>query len=211
MMKRRISAFAVAGLAVAGTLAFASPALADGGSNSDPWKVAHSVPAVAPLGIHTLALQTRSGEKAGAVQPYDTIGGSGTLADSKSINIHPTGGGNAPLTTGYHTTVGVNLTSATFTGTSYGKWLGATPVNATKLTLSDALSVAAVSSVSISVPAGAGFSVGSNSVTLTTSVNNNWQLTHSFHNVVFTGGLLSQTEDSSVTATFGTQTFFLFN
>lgn len=69
-----------------------------------------------------------------------------------------------------------------FTGSSYAKWLGSTPTNASQITLTDQLHTDGIA-VSISLPPG--FTGGGTDAYYTNSVSSTRTLTHSFWNIHF--------------------------
>jgi hypothetical protein len=71
-----------------------------------------------------------------------------------------------------------------FDGSSYAKWLGSTPWNASKITLTDALHTDGIA-VSVSIPPGGSFSGSGSDATYTNSVSNSWQISHTFYNIHF--------------------------
>lgn len=212
-LHRKITIAIAAAALVGTTVAIGAPAFADD-STADPAKLAQvNSTLVQPLGIHTLTLSNSgdSGAAPDGVQPLDTRFSSGTLADSKSESITPPGGSKGPLETGYDSTVSLGaVLGASISGTSYGYWLGATPTNANSLTLKDTWSAAMVGG-SVSLPAGISGTISGSVATWSTTGKNVWQQNHSFSGVHWSGSMVSETEDSSVSATFGTSSYLLNN
>jgi hypothetical protein len=182
---------------------FSAPAHAADGPDDAAWKVASSPTQPAPgHGTYTFPTQKKS---SGPVTNV-TVTGDATLTDSVAKTIKP-GSKSANIQTGYTTTFDSTSTGGTFkNGTSYAKWLGTSPVNASSLTLEDAWSVAGIVT-SVSLPAGISFSGSGNERTWSTTVSNNWTTSHDFSNIGFKGALVSATEDVSMSVKFGTQFF----
>jgi hypothetical protein len=199
-MRKRII-FAIALSASALVVGGAVPAFADGATTPTPTP--------APTYPHTFVNPTAAGSS-GGLQPADTTFSQGTLADSKSAAAHPTGGSSSTIKTGYSTTVTLFGDESVFTGTSYGEWLGATPVDASSISLTDSLSVASVGSVGISA-GGSGVTTGASVVQIKSTVSKTRKVTHSFSNVTFTGLIISETEDSILSVSFGSQLFVVDN
>lgn len=135
----------------------------------------------------------------------------GHLSDDQKASAHPSGGSSSTIETGFNTTVtfGGSGTSAAFSGTSFGRWNGSSPFNASSIGLTDYVSDAAigVSSVNISSNPSIGLTVTGSEIKYSNTVNNNYKNTHSFSGWKFSGALLSVTEDSQVVARFGSATF----
>lgn len=95
-------------------------------------------------------------------------------------------------------------------GNSYAYWLGSTPFNAGSISLTDEISVGGIA-VSVSVPSGLGFSVSGKTVTLTSTVYNNWENLHSYSGIGFKSYVLLTGPSQSDLAkfTFGDRSFYL--
>lgn len=72
-------------------------------------------------------------------------------------------------------------------GHSWGRWLGSNPFNATSMTLADTYKAEGVS-VTVSYPAGAGFSGSGDTVTWSGSVSNTWTIDHYYNGIHFSTG-----------------------
>ena len=209
-MRKRIT-IAVTAVALFATVGLTSaPAFADETPHNDPGKVAAVGPGAPQTGVDTIYLtDSGSNTAAGVVQPLVTTAclSTCTLQDSAQRTIQP-GAQAALLTTGFTTTFVSEYNDVNFkSGSSYGDWLGNTPVNATKMYLTDSFSVAGIGGVTISVPGGVGWTVGATTATWQTGASNLWQMSHSFSNVRFYGVILSSTEDVKAEADFGGQAF----
>jgi hypothetical protein len=125
------------------------------------------------------------------------------LANTYSKTITPPGGRAGTITVHFQSTEAYPglETWVTFSGTSYGKWLGSTPFNASKVTLTDHMHVDGIS-VNVSYPPG--FTGSGSDVSFTNSVSNNWQVNHSFDNIHFTCfACFGIAEDATATFQFG--------
>lgn len=109
-----------------------------------------------------------------------------SLSASYTKTITPPGGSSGPIKVYFSSSDPYTIpeTRVTFNGSSYAKWLGSTPYNATKVTDTDTWKASGIA-VSISLPPGIGFSGSGDTATWTTSVSNNWQINHYFNNVQF--------------------------
>ncbi len=92
-----------------------------------------------------------------------------------------------------------------FYGSSYAKWYGSTPFNASLIVLTDQLHTDGIA-VSISLPPG--FSGGGTDGSYTTQVSNNWQISHSFSNIYFSCFVCyGVRHTASATFTFGSKNY----
>ncbi|NBI27453.1 hypothetical protein [Chengkuizengella marina] len=103
----------------------------------------------------------------------------------------------------FDSTINYNICCTTeVSGDSRGAWLGSNPFNADKVTLADSISFTGVT-VSVSVPASAGFSVSGSTASWTDSVNNTWQMNHYYNNISATGFDIYVSQSTSATFKFG--------
>jgi len=95
-------------------------------------------------------------------------------------------------------------------GKSYADWLGSTPFNARSITLTDKISTGGFA-VSVSVPSGVGFSVSGSTVSLTSTVSNNWEINYSYSGIRFKSYvfLLGPSQSDLASFTFGQHTYYL--
>ena len=108
-----------------------------------------------------------------------------TLSSTNDITRTPPGGRAGTLRARGYSYVKVPLleTGATYTNNeAHTWWLGASPVNASSVKLSETWANSGIS-ISLSFPLGAGFSGTGGSTTDTTSVSKNWQV-HSYVDTV---------------------------
>jgi hypothetical protein len=125
------------------------------------------------------------------------------LAGTYTKTITPPGGTSGNITVHFESTADYPHPESwvNFDGSSYAKWLGSTPYNATSVQLSDHWHVDGIG-VTVSVPPG--FSGGGGDLYLTNTVTNNWKVTHTFNNLHFNCLCWGVAEDATATFQFGT-------
>ena len=152
---------------------------------------------------------------AGSVQPRVT-GSNGQINGYSAVWITPHNGRGGTFNQGFHSSYvqGCNFWTCwrnVNSGSSYTHWLGSSPYNASEMGLTDNIWVGGVA-ISISVGSGGGFgiTVGNNTVTLSSSYGNTWQIAHSYYNVDFSTHLAiwGPYQNSSASASFTWQTFY---
>lgn len=206
------SALAV-GMAATVLFGMAGAAQADTGVSNDPGKV-KVAPLVANSSGRTAASHLATGGSA-RVTPM-TTGSGGSIHASHSVAITPPGGRRGSLAQGFsshyssHTGVFTSYYQIS-SGSSYARWLGSSPYNASKISLTDRLWVGGVNiSVSIGASPSAGVSISDKKVTMSSAVSRNWRNEHSFSNVKFSThvAIWGPYENSADSATFGYKTFY---
>jgi len=137
------------------------------------------------------------------------------LTGFNSETITPPGGSSGEIEVGFSTlyTPSCGFLSCSIYingGTSYADWLGSTPFNARSITLTDKISTGGFA-VSVSVPSGVGFSVSGSTVSLTSTVSNNWEINHSYSGIRFKSYILltGPSQSDLASFTFGAHTYYL--
>jgi len=137
------------------------------------------------------------------------------LTGFNSETITPPGGSSGEIEVGFSTlyTPSCGFLSCSIYingGKSYADWLGFTPFNARSITLTDKISTTGVA-VSVSVPSGVGFSVSGSTVSLTSTVSNNWEINHSYSGIRFKSYILltGPSQSDLASFTFGAHTYYL--
>jgi hypothetical protein len=128
------------------------------------------------------------------------------LGNTFSKSITPPGGQSNTITVHFSSSdpYTVPETQVIFNGNSYAKWLGASPFNATAITLSDTFHADGLAFWA-SFPPGVQNQGGD--AVFTNSVSNNWAIYHSFSNIKANGLLWNIRETSTATFQFGSNFF----
>lgn len=204
---KKLGGAAVVALAVASSLVLIpTAAFADDDVDNDPGKLAEvQVLPEGPLNsTYTVPLP-----EPGAIYPFATVWGTGTLASSGTTYITPPGGSTGGLRASFNSPV-TAYSSGTFFrvhGTSQGIWLGASPYNASSITLTDTLWASGISPTVSAGPVGGGFYTDGATFTYSTSLNNAYVLNHAYTGLEFSGLIFTINERSQVQATFGGSSF----
>jgi len=139
-----------------------------------------------------------------------------TISAIGTVAYTPPGGTKANLTDQFSSHVWWTTTfwsvSVSATGSAKSAWLGSKPYNATKMSLTNQVSTSGIA-ISASVGSGgAGISLSSsgNTVKMTSSASNTWQLNQTYSGVKFTTvfGITSASEQATGTYTFGSSSYF---
>ena len=125
-----------------------------------------------------------------------------TLAGTYTKTITPPGGSAGTIAVHFQSTADYPHPESwvDFDGSSYAKWLGLTPFNATSIRLTDHWHVDGLF-VTFSVPPS--FSGGGSDLSLTNQITNGWQINHSFFNLHATCLCVQVIEDATATFQFG--------
>jgi len=200
-------------------LGIVAPAYADE-QDDDPGKLAIHEQSEPTPGNGTVTAPPKKTESSGDVSTDSTIPvwtstTPRTLADSARKSITPPGGKKATLATGYSSKVYFTQSvKAKVNGTSYGRWLGTSPVNASSVGLTDNIWATSIGITSVSVGASggsAGASVINSTIVYSNTVSSTWRNEHNYSGYTFSGLLMNVSQTSSVAARFGSSTFILAN
>jgi len=149
----------------------------------------------------------QTGSKSAGVTPNATRINSGTLSATGTKIITPAGGSRAGLYDAFSSSVTVASTYTNLHGTSQGVWEGSSPLDASKISLVDSISTTGIGLSFNAGPIGVDFGHSSDSWTYSTSLANNYNLSHSYSGLQFGGAVLTVSESSQVTANFGSASY----